>query len=239
MEKEKFLERIVECINSSNPQNEVNAFCRNTLLEKVKKTNVKDDCINDILSSLAKQFSISLEYSNVQNNIGTNGIDAKTVSLYGVAGLAGIVSIVSDNYLTRIFACGVVAAASIFATKSRTSIPKLRIKTFPHDVYSKVCQYEKIIGKLAIFNSLDSYDKGILEWMQQQFSESKDDWYKDSIKNILKQSGYEFVYYTKELSDHFESSTANVEVATTTYPAIMSNHSGYIVQKGHVVFPKD
>ena len=94
------------------------------------------------------------------------------------------------------------------------------------------------MNKLATFNSLETYDREILSWIQQQYSESEDEQFQKHIQVVMKHCGYEFVEYTEDYADSFDSSTANIDAIATTSPAIKSKHSGCIVQRGHVVFPK-
>lgn len=248
MEKGQLIEMFSELINSDNPQNEINKFCRRYLVDKINDSGIKDVYVMDVLLDFAKQFSVTLDFDTIESEPSEmqNGIGKKRVyGLYGVAGVAGVATIASDSAVVRSLASAIMVAASVFATKElynckyaiSTPIVTHVVKTTPEEIYIQLCHYEKNIDKLIGFNSLDSYDKGILAWMQQQYSESDDMSYKKSIVVVLRQSGYEFVDYSEELASFFDSSSANVEKATTTFPAIKSNHSNYIVQRGHVVFP--
>ena len=245
MEKDILIKNISVCLASNDPQIELNNFVRNYFINKVNTSEIKDGYLKEILFSLVKHFVIILEPEKERHQNNPPHIkDNKQFLLFSVAGIAGITTIFSDSTLLRIVASGVLATASILGTKImykvKNDIPSTlppKIKTSPDDVYAEFVQYESVFEKLICFNSLESYDKGIIAWMQQQYSESDDNTFRNSIRVILKQSGYEFVNYSKDIAAYFDSNTANVKEVVTTYPAVRSNHSGHIIQRGHVIFP--
>lgn len=247
MEREHLLDKISDCLSLRVSQKEINKLCRDYLNENVRNKDVKDTYIKEILMSLANHFSVVLDYEVVNNkaSVNKNTSNNKAYSLWGIAGVAGVTTVASESSLIRIIACGVLATSSILATKylcengrKESEHSSLKVKTSADDISIQLQHYENIMNKLAVFNSLETYDRELLSWIQQQYSESDDERFKKHIQVVLKHCGYEFVDYSEEYADGFDSSAANIDATATTYPAIKSKHSGYIAQRGHVVFPK-
>lgn len=247
MERKHLLDKISDCLSLGVSQKEINKLCRDYLNENVRNKDVKDSYIKETLTSLANHFSVTLDYEVVSNktSVYKNTSNNRAYSLLGIAGVAGVTTVTSESSLVRIIACGVLAASSILATKylcedgrKESEHSSLKVKTSIDDISIQLQHYENIMNKLATFNSLETYDREILSWIQQQYSESEDEQFQKHIQVVMKHCGYEFVEYTEDYADSFDSSTANIDAIATTSPAIKSKHSGCIVQRGHVVFPK-
>lgn len=248
MERKHLLDKISDCLSSNGSQKDINKLCRDYLNENVQNKDVKDSYIKEILMSLANHFSVVLDYEVVNDKTYVNknkSKNNKAYSLLGIAGVAGVTTVTSESSLVRIIACGMLAASSILATKylcedgrKESEHSSLKVKTSIDNISIQLQHYENIMNKLAVFNSLETYDREILSWIQQQYSESEDEQFKKHIQVVMKHCGYEFVDYSEEYADGFDSSAANIDATATTSPAIKSKHSGCIVQRGHVVFPK-
>ena len=247
MERKHLLDKISDCLSLGVSQKEINKLCRDYLNENVRNKDVKDSYIKETLTSLANHFSVTLDYEVVSNktSVYKNTSNNRAYSLLGIAGVAGVTTVTSESSLVRIIACGMLAASSILATKylcedgrKESEHSSLKVKTSIDNISIQLQHYENIMNKLAVFNSLETYDRELLSWIQQQYSESDDERFKKHIQVVLKHCGYEFVDYSEEYADGFDSSAANIDATATTYPAIKSKHSGYIAQRGHVVFPK-
>lgn len=246
MDKNQLIFNIKQALQSAEPTVHVNNVCRKYLKEEIKNAHMRDLTLEKHLNDIANHFEMALDV-NLCRQEKNEGKENKNGSFWGGIGVACIASIAllsSDNVLIKSIGCAALLGSGYFVGKAlngsnnKENGAQLIIATSPEDIYIRLSHFKNSLSKLFDHTSLESCDKEMLRWLQKQYSESNDGNYKESIQDILEKCNYELCQYNNQIADFFDATPGNVELAKTTYLAVRNKSTDDYVLRGHVILPR-
>lgn len=245
MDKKQVIFNLENALRASNPSMQVSAVCKQYLKEEIKNARMRDLAMEKYLVEIVNHYEVALgvelKHTNVAEQTQKGGVSLLGI---GLTGLATISTLVTDNAFLKAMGCVAIIGGGYLIGKSlsdSTSVKNdscLMITTTAEELYVKLSHFSNSLRKLFDHSSLETCDKEVLRWLQHQYSESKDDGYKESIVDVLEKCNYELCHYNVSIADFFDVTPGNVEAAKTTCCAIRNKSTDDYVLRGHVILPK-
>lgn len=246
MDKNQVIFNLQNALRASQPSSQVSAVCKQYLTEEIKNARMRDLTMEKYLVEIVSHYEVALGVE-LKNTDVTEQPKQGGVSLLGIGltGLATISTLLTDNAFLKAIGCAAIIGGGYLIGKSLSDSPSIKsnssltITTTAEELYVKLSHFSNSLRKLFDHSSLETCDKEVLRWLQQQYSESKDEDYRDSIVDVLEKCNYEFCHYNAHIADFFDATSGNVEIAKTTYYAIRNKSTDDYVLRGHVILPKN
>lgn len=237
------LDYLKDVLNPHTDSGQVNSVCRRILCERLQDEKSVERNQRFLLEDLVNNMEFQLRYEAVEiekeeENVSKSNKATLIYVLIAIIGLyatslSGILSIVGGLVA---LGAGIMIGMTVKNTPKVTKETDLIVTTTAEELMAQIDKTYKTISSLIDYRQIEYKYKDVLIWLQKQHSYSDDKEYRNSIERLLKRIGYSLCEFDEKYISDFDSSTSNVSSPATSVYAIV-NPKGYIVCRGHVVFP--
>ena len=242
--KTKELDYLKDILNPHTDAGQVNSVCRSILCERLQDEKFLERNLRFLIENLVNNMEFQLRYETIEvekEKKGTSKLFNKTILIYVVivaiglymTSLNGISSIVGGLIA---LGAGVMIGMDMKNTPEATKETDLIVTTTAEELMTQIDKTYKAVSSLIDYRQIEYKYKDVLIWLQKQHSYSDDEKYRNSIERLLKRIGYSLCEFDEKYISDFDSSTSNVSSPATSVYAVV-NPKGYVVCRGHVVFP--
>lgn len=229
---------------------EAQSICRKILSEKISDYKFQDISTKSIAENFVNTISFPLEYkTETEKCISINKSYQNRSYILGGIGICGIITSLlakeqnaitaTINIISIMSGCAsgfyyAKSSATEFHKKTRIVTPKETLIKYIDTSYRNLIMIDKFTGNSQIHLELLSWIQSLYAWACRDANRNK---IKEDIDSIMQRFGYEFFHFSPNDADFFDASNANIDVVTTTVPALFSINNHENILRGSVIFP--
>lgn len=236
------IEKLSCALSTNATQEDVNKVCQSILSDRLIYDDM-DYPLRLLLKDLIKSIQLPLHYQAVETEtVEQKPTHSKSKIAYYFLAIVALLLIPLGSFWALL--AGILALfAGYLIGKTAAPLPnthkdtKWVVSTTVEELSSQLDSAYNHISQFYSYRQLEGKYIDVLKWLQRQYSESEDENFKKSITKLANRYGYTFYKFSEKDFECFESSTAHVDVPTTTLYAIINTKSNKLICKGHVVLP--